>query len=40
MSARGGKPLLDLRLFTEVSGYSSGLPLGSVYFCGFAGFSW
>jgi EmrB/QacA subfamily drug resistance transporter len=37
VSARGGKPLLDLRLFTEVSGYSSGLLLGSVYFCGFAG---
>ncbi|QUQ68376.1 major facilitator superfamily transporter [Kutzneria sp. CA-103260] len=35
--ARGGTPLLDLRLFTEVSGYSSGLLLGSVYFCGFAG---
>ncbi|MFI9380487.1 MFS transporter [Kutzneria sp. NPDC052558] len=37
LTARGGKPLLDLRLFTEVSGYSSGLLLGSVYFCGFAG---
>jgi len=37
LSARGGKPLLDLRLFTEVSGYSSGLLLGAVYFCGFAG---
>ena len=37
VSARGVKPLLDLRLFTEVSGYSSGLLLGSVYFCGFAG---
>ncbi|GAA3437194.1 MFS transporter [Kutzneria kofuensis] len=37
VAARGGKPLLDLRLFTEVSGYSSGLLLGSVYFCGFAG---
>ena len=37
VSARGGKPLLDLRLFTQVSGYSSGLLLGSVYFCGFAG---
>ncbi|REH26442.1 EmrB/QacA subfamily drug resistance transporter [Kutzneria buriramensis] len=37
VSARGGKPLLDLRLFTDVSGYSSGLLLGSVYFCGFAG---
>lgn len=37
VSARGGKPLLDLRLFTDVSGYSSGLLLGAVYFCGFAG---
>jgi MFS family permease len=37
VTARGGKPLLDLSLFTDVSGYSSGLLLGSVYFCGFAG---
>ncbi|HEX3649823.1 MAG TPA: MFS transporter, partial [Pseudonocardiaceae bacterium] len=33
----GHSPLLDLRLFTESSGYSSGMVLASVYFCGFAG---
>jgi EmrB/QacA subfamily drug resistance transporter len=34
---RGGAPLLDVRLFSEVPGFASGIALGSVYFCGFAG---
>jgi EmrB/QacA subfamily drug resistance transporter len=37
MVRRGLSPLLDVRLFTEAPGYSSGIALGSVYFCGFAG---
>ncbi|WP_203230967.1 MFS transporter [Nocardioides caldifontis] len=35
--AQDGAPLLDVRLFTEVPGFASGIALGSVYFCGFAG---
>ena len=34
---RGGAPLLDLRLFTEASGFSRGIAIGTVYFTGFAG---
>jgi len=34
---REGAPLLDLRLFTETSGFSSGITIGTVYFTGFAG---
>ncbi|MFI6032398.1 MFS transporter [Amycolatopsis magusensis] len=30
-------PLLDIRLFTTVRGFSSGATLGSVYFCAFTG---
>ncbi len=30
-------PLLDVRLFTRVPGFGSGILLGSVYFCGFSG---
>ena len=30
-------PLLDVRLFSQAPGYASGLVLGTVYFCGFAG---
>ena len=37
VTRRGGQPLLELSLFTEVSGYYSGLVLGTVYFCGFTG---
>jgi EmrB/QacA subfamily drug resistance transporter len=33
----GHSPLLDLRLFTETSGYSSGMVLATIYFCGFTG---
>jgi EmrB/QacA subfamily drug resistance transporter len=35
--ARGHSPLLDLRLFTETSGFASGAVLAAVYFCGFSG---
>jgi EmrB/QacA subfamily drug resistance transporter len=34
---RGRAPLLDLRLFTHAPGYSSGIALGTAYFCGFSG---
>ncbi len=34
---RRGSPLLDVRLFTEAPGYTSGIALGTVYFCGFSG---
>ncbi|WP_025358109.1 MFS transporter [Kutzneria albida] len=37
VAGRGGKPLLDLTLFTAVPGYPPGLVLGTVYFCGFTG---
>jgi EmrB/QacA subfamily drug resistance transporter len=37
VTAREGVPLLDVRLFTKVSGFAPGLALGTVYFCGFAG---
>jgi EmrB/QacA subfamily drug resistance transporter len=37
VTARDGVPLLDVRLFTKVSGFAPGLALGTVYFCGFAG---
>jgi MFS family permease len=30
-------PLLDVRLFSEVPGYLSGIGIGTVYFCGFSG---
>ncbi|HEY1573321.1 MAG TPA: MFS transporter [Pseudonocardiaceae bacterium] len=30
-------PLLDLRLFTQTSGYFSGMLLATIYFCGFTG---
>jgi EmrB/QacA subfamily drug resistance transporter len=33
----GHSPLLDLRLFTETSGFASGITLASIYFCGFSG---
>lgn len=33
----GRSPLLDLRLFSETSGFSSGITLASIYFCGFSG---
>ena len=33
----GHSPLLDLRLFTESPGYSSGMILATIYFCGFTG---
>jgi EmrB/QacA subfamily drug resistance transporter len=33
----GHSPLLDLRLFTETSGYWSGMVLATIYFCGFTG---
>jgi EmrB/QacA subfamily drug resistance transporter len=35
--ARDGSPLLDVRLFSQAPGYTSGIVLGSTYFCGFAG---
>jgi EmrB/QacA subfamily drug resistance transporter len=35
--ATGHSPLLDLRLFTMTSGFSSGITLASIYFCGFTG---
>jgi EmrB/QacA subfamily drug resistance transporter len=35
--ARSRPPLLDVRLFSQVPGFSSGIALGSVYFCGFSG---
>ncbi len=35
--ATGHSPLLDLRLFTMTSGFSSGITLASIYFCGFSG---
>lgn len=34
---RGRAPLLDIRLFTQTPGFTSGAALGAVYFCGFAG---
>ena len=34
---RDGAPLLDPRLFTQTDGFTSGLALGTTYFCGFAG---
>jgi EmrB/QacA subfamily drug resistance transporter len=34
---RGHTPLLDLRLFTQTDGFTPGLALGAVYFCGFSG---
>ncbi len=34
---RGGAPLLDVRLFTHAPGYTSGIVLGTAYFCGFSG---
>jgi EmrB/QacA subfamily drug resistance transporter len=37
VTERDGTPLLDIRLFTRVSGFAPGLALGTVYFCGFAG---
>jgi EmrB/QacA subfamily drug resistance transporter len=33
----GRSPLLDVRLFTMTSGFSSGITLASIYFCGFSG---
>jgi MFS family permease len=33
----GRAPLLDVRLFSEVPGYLSGIGIGTVYFCGFSG---
>ncbi|WP_435839916.1 MFS transporter [Streptomyces chilikensis] len=35
--ARGGQPLLDLRLFTQVRGYAVGAGVGTLYFVGFSG---
>lgn len=35
--ARGGSPLLDLRLFTRTPGYATGAAIATVYFSGFAG---
>ncbi|WP_149551229.1 MFS transporter [Streptomyces marokkonensis] len=35
--ARGGKPLLDPRLFTTVRGYAVGAGVGTLYFIGFSG---
>jgi EmrB/QacA subfamily drug resistance transporter len=37
ITERGGAPLLDPRLFTQTEGFTSGLALGTTYFCGFAG---
>jgi EmrB/QacA subfamily drug resistance transporter len=37
MLASGHSPLLDLRLFTDTSGFASGITLASIYFCGFSG---
>ena len=34
---RGRSPMLDVRLFSEAPGYSSGIVLATVYFCGFSG---
>jgi EmrB/QacA subfamily drug resistance transporter len=34
---RGHSPLLDLRLFTDTSGFASGAVLATIYFCGFSG---
>lgn len=34
---QGRPPLLDVRLFTRAPGYSSGISLATVYFCGFSG---
>ncbi|TCO53094.1 MFS transporter [Actinocrispum wychmicini] len=34
---QGRAPLLDVRLFTNTAGFSSGATIGMVYFCGFAG---
>ncbi|WP_026454842.1 MFS transporter [Saccharomonospora iraqiensis] len=35
--ARGGSPLLDVRLFTRTPGYATGAAIATVYFTGFAG---
>jgi len=35
--ARGRPPLLDVRLFGGAPGYTAGIVLASVYFCGFSG---
>jgi EmrB/QacA subfamily drug resistance transporter len=35
--ARGRPPLLDVRLFRDAPGYTAGIVLASVYFCGFSG---
>jgi EmrB/QacA subfamily drug resistance transporter len=35
--AAGHPPLLDVRLFTDVTGYASGAGLATVYFVGFSG---
>ncbi|OLZ61962.1 MFS transporter [Streptomyces sp. IMTB 2501] len=34
---RGGQPLLDPRLFTDVRGYAVGAGVGTLYFIGFSG---
>ncbi|MGZ6804398.1 MAG: MFS transporter, partial [Nocardioidaceae bacterium] len=34
---RDRAPLLDVRLFREAPGFTSGIVLGTVYFCGFSG---
>ncbi|WP_369386994.1 MFS transporter [Streptomyces sp. CG1] len=35
--ARGGQPLLDPRLFSDVRGYAVGAGVGTLYFIGFSG---
>lgn len=35
--ARGRPPLLDVRLFRDAPGYTAGIAIASVYFCGFSG---
>ncbi|HWC79625.1 MAG TPA: MFS transporter [Pseudonocardiaceae bacterium] len=34
---RDRTPLLDVRLFTQAAGFTRGISLGTVYFCGFSG---
>jgi EmrB/QacA subfamily drug resistance transporter len=34
---RAASPLLDVRLFTRAPGFTSGILLGTIYFCGFSG---
>ncbi|HEX3792185.1 MAG TPA: MFS transporter [Pseudonocardiaceae bacterium] len=37
VTRHGRSPLLDTRLFSQVRGFSPGLALGTIYFCGFSG---